>query len=84
MVDEVVVVKAVVHGVDGQAVEEGTLVLSLTHDERDLGEPGREKKVYERNLCGFIAAILSYLPCARSSSGLSGRTRPSTTGANHL
>ena len=45
VVDEVVVVVAVVEGVEGQAVEKGALVLSLAHDEGDLGELALEKEV---------------------------------------
>ncbi len=45
VVDEVVVVAAVVEGVKGEPVEEGALVLGLADDERDLGELAGQEDV---------------------------------------
>ena len=45
MVNEVVIILAVVEGVEDQAVEEGSLVLGLSNDEWDFGESTLYKHV---------------------------------------
>ena len=46
VVNKVVIVLPVVEGVQSQSVEEGSLVLGLSHDEGDLGELALDKNIF--------------------------------------
>ena len=77
VVHEVVVVLAVVEGVQGQSVEESALVLGLTDDEGNL------RVIFLIKIFSiFSISTLAKFPLTSVFSGVSGRTVPSTLGAN--